>query len=121
MITSNQHPSDLGNIPFEVLYRCFGDLLPVGTDSIHRHWKELYPFISRKKDGLYINVKKADLWLDQRGEKLFSELLLVRKRERNPDWLPIEVSKVGATTLTATSKSATFDCELQIEKMGGAK
>lgn len=98
----NLHPCDLGDLPTEVLFRNFANLLPLNAATVRKNWRERYPFFVRRKTGLCVDVKAADLWLDQRGERLFSQALLNHKRAINPGWVPAgDVSKVGATTLPA--------------------
>lgn len=116
----NLHPCDNGDLPAKVLYRCFTEILPIKAQTARKHWKERYPFFVRNKDGLYIDVKAADLWLDQRGEKLFSESLLEKKRERNPDWRPADGYTVATYTLAAdTTKKANFNSAQAVDRTEG--
>jgi hypothetical protein len=116
------HPCDLGDLPAYVLYRFFTDFLPIKKESIRKNWRQRYPFFVRKREGLFIDVKAADLWLDQRGHKLLSQALLDKKRERNPDWVPAgEFIEAGATASisTAIAKATKLDFASDIEKLGG--
>lgn len=116
----NLHPCDSGDLPAKVLYRCFTEILPIKAQTARKHWKERYPFFVRNKEGLYIDVKAADLWLDQRGEKLFSESLLEKKREKNPDWRPVDVNRVATYTLTADdANKADFNLAQVVVKTEG--
>ncbi len=121
------HPCDSEDVPAYVLYRFFTDLLPIRKESIRKNWRQRYPFFVRKREGLFVDVKAADLWLDQRGQKLFSQALLDKKRERNPDWVPVGpvggFVEAGATASTsaAIGKATKLDSASNIEKLGGAK
>lgn len=117
----NLHPCDSGDLPAEVLFRCFSDLLPLNTTTVRKNWKERYPFFVRRKTGLCVDVKAADLWFDQRGERLFSQALLDHKRAINPGWHPAGDVKVGATTLTLTvpSKATESDSAGETDEMVG--
>ena len=117
------HPCDCGDLPTHVLYRAFTDLLPMSKESIRKNWRQRYPFFSRKKEGLLVDVKAADLWLDQRGKKLFSQALLEKKRERNPDWRPVGdfAEAVAPASGTVAGKANQLDFVVEIEKMSGAK
>lgn len=118
----NQHPCDSGDLPAEVLFRCFSDLLPLNTSTVRKNWKERYPFFVRRKNGLCVDVKAADLWLDQRGQRLFSQALLDHKRAINPGWQPAGDVKVGATTLTkmAPTNATESDSAVETDEMAGA-
>ena len=123
MITASLHPCDSGDIPAEVLFRCFANLLPLNAATVRKNWKERYPFFVRRKTGLYVDVKAADFWFDQRGERLFSQALLVHKRSINPGWVPAgDAGKVVAPTLPATAptKSTEFDSGGETGKIGDA-
>lgn len=99
------HPVDIGDLPNDVLFSCYADLLPLNRATVQKHWRERYPFFVRRKSGLFVLVKEADLWLDQRGKRLFSEALLAAKRKRNPGWLAAGDVKLVAPTLTLTAPS----------------
>lgn len=119
----NLHPCDLGDLPAEVLFRCFAKLLPLNASTVQKNWKERYPFFVRWKNGLCVDVKAADHWLDQRGERLFSQALLDHKRAKNPGWHPAgDISKVGATTLStmAASKASEVDSAVDAGEIGSA-
>lgn len=93
MTTFSFHPVDLGDLPPRLKLRDWGTLLPLDLDGIGKNWAERYSaFISREECGearaLWIDVKAADRWLDERGRALFSEIALVEKRRRNPGWTP---------------------------------
>lgn len=105
------HPVDIGDLPGEVLFSCYADLLPLNRATVQKHWRERYPFLVRRKCGLIVLVKEADLWLDQRGKRLFSEALLAAKRKRNPGWLPAGDVRVGATTLTMAMPSTATESD----------
>lgn len=118
------HPVDVGDLPSEVLFRCYADLLPLNQVTVQKHWRERYPFFVRRKSGLFIQVKQVDVWLDQRGKPLFSQALLDAKRKRNPGWLPAgDAGKVGATTLPAMAptKATESDSAGETEEMVGAE
>lgn len=115
------HPVDTGDLPPEVLFRCFANLLPLNAGTVRKNWKERYPFFVRRKTGLCVDVKAADIWFDQRGERLFSQALLDHKRSINPGWVPAGGVKVGATTLTLTvpSKATESDSAGETDEMVG--
>jgi hypothetical protein len=122
MIPTSLHPCDIGDLPGEVLFRCFSQLLPLNASTVRKNWKERYPFFVRRKTGLCIDVKAADIWFDQRGERLFSQLLLAHKKAKNPDWQPAGGGKVGATTLPlmAPAKATEVDSAAETGEMVGA-
>lgn len=116
------HPVDVGDLPSEVLFRCYADLLPLNQVTVQKHWRERYPFFVRRKSGLFIQVKQVDVWLDQRGKPLFSQALLDAKRKRNPGWIPAGDGKAGATALPLTVPSTATDSNSAREtgEIGGA-
>lgn len=121
-ITLTPHVTESGDVPAFVLYRCFTDLLPISKESIRKNWRQRYPFFIRKKEGLYVDVRAVDLWLDERGKGLFSHALLARKRERNPGWTPVGVYEVAPPTITtATTKATKLDSAPAIENLGGVE
>ena len=123
-MSATVHPCDAEDLPTFVLYRFFTDLLPISKESIRKNWRQRYPFFVRKREGLFIDVKAADLWLDQRGHRLLSQALLNKKRERNPDWVPAGefVEAVApASTSAAIGKATKLDSASKIEKLGGAE
>ena len=121
MMPTSLHPCDSGDLPSEVLFRYFAELLPLNAATVRKNWKERYPFFIRRKTGLCIDVKAADLWFDQRGEKLFSQLLLAHKKAKNPGWQPAGDGKVVAPTLPlmAPTKAAKFDSAGETDEMVG--
>lgn len=118
----NLHPCDSGDLPAEVLFRCFANLLPLNAETVRKNWKERYPFFVRRKTGLCVDVKAADHWLDQRGERLFSQALLDHKRAINPGWHPAGDVKVvaPALTLTVPSTATESDSAGKTDEMVGA-
>lgn len=96
------HPVDSGDLPAEVLFRCFANLLPLNAATVRKNWKERYPFFVRRKTGLCVDVKAADIWFDQRGERLFSQALLDHKRSMVP------------------TKATDVDSAAEIEEIGSA-
>lgn len=84
------HPCDIGDLPIWVQLSTCSHLLPVDQRNLHSNWKSRYPFFieRRKVGGLWINVKKCDQWLDERGSRLLSPQLIGEKKRRNPGWQP---------------------------------
>ena len=81
------------------------------------------PVFVRRKTGLCVDVKAADVWFDQRGDRLFSQTLLDHKRAVNPGWVPVgDVSKAGATTLPtmAPTKATEVDSAGETGEIGDA-
>jgi hypothetical protein len=123
MTNQSSHPCDTGDLPYEVLFRCFANLLPLNAATVRKNWRERYPFFVRRKTGLCVDVKAADVWFDQRGERLFSQALLDHKRSKNPGWVPAgDVSKEGATTLPAMAptKATEVDSAGETGEIGDA-
>ena len=123
MIPTSLHPCDTGDLPKEVLFRCFAELLPLNKSTVRKNWKDRYPFFIRRKTGLCIDVKAADIWFDQRGERLFSQALMDHKRAINPGWYPAGVfGKVVAPTLQTMvpSKATEVDFAAKTGEMVGA-
>lgn len=116
------HPVDTGDLPPEVLFRFFANLLPLNAGTVRKNWKERYPFFVRRKTGLCVDVKAADIWFDQRGERLFSQALLDHKRSINPGWVPAGgVGKVVAPTLStmAPTRATEVNSAAGTEEIGG--
>ena len=90
MTISSLHPCVVGDLPTWVQFSACSHLLPIDEKNIQSNWKTRYPnFIDRRKvGGLWVDVKKCDQWLDERGSRLLSHMLLVEKRRRNPGWCP---------------------------------
>lgn len=90
MTISRLHPCVLGDLPAWVQLSSCSHLLPIDEKNIQSNWKTRYgDFIERRKvGGLWVDVKKCDQWLDERGSRLLSDMLLVEKRRRNPGWSP---------------------------------
>lgn len=123
MMPTSLHPCDLGDLPREVLFRCFAELLPLNRSTVRKNWKERYPFLVRRKTGLCVDVKLADLWFDQRGKRLFSQALLDHKKAVNPGWVPAgDASKLGATTLPTMvpTKATCLDSAGETGEIGDA-
>lgn len=93
----NLHPVDLGDLPAEVRLNAWGHLLPIDQSGIQKNWRSRYAEFIRSVDGaLWIDIKAADCWLDQRGKAIFSELALKEKMRRNPGWIPARDRLNGA-------------------------
>lgn len=91
------HPVDLGDVPEAVHLSAFGHLLPLDGRGLQSNWKSRYSFIERREKGrLWINVKAADQWLDERGRPLLSEGIITEKKKRNPSWRPARDRVEGA-------------------------
>jgi hypothetical protein len=90
IFASSFHPCDIGDLPHFVQLTACGAHLPLDEKNLRSNWKKRYPtFLKREKiGGLWVDVKAADSWLDERGKQLLSTCLLDDKRRRNPGWQP---------------------------------
>lgn len=90
MMPTSLHPCDVGDLPRFMQLAVCGSHLPLDQKNLQSNWKTRYPtFLKREKvGGLWVDIKEADLWLDQRGKQLLSTGLLSEKRRRNPGWEP---------------------------------
>lgn len=78
----------IGDVPDFVQFKVFGRLLDLDMESVQKNWRTRFPFVERRKSGLWLDVKAADKFLDEAGRPLLSPKILVEKRKRNPGWMP---------------------------------
>ena len=90
MMPIRLHPCDFGDLPTLIQLATCSHFLPISDRNLQSNWKLRYSaFIVRQKiGGLWLDVKKCDNWLDERGKKLLSPQLIEAKKKRNPGWVP---------------------------------
>lgn len=108
------HPVDLGDLPPTIRLNAALAALPLEPRTIANHWRERYSsWVRRDKSGLFVLIKEADTWLDERGLQLLSPRLLKEKRNRNPGWVP------AGDRLTPDVLAALFESRVDCDCIGG--
>lgn len=125
MIPISLHPCDTGDLPRFMQLAACGSHLPLDQKNLQSNWKTRYPtFLKREKvGGLWVDIKEADHWLDQRGKQLLSTGLLIEKRRRNPGWVPTgeRLEALAGTQLMMIDKLAELvSLRLHAKSTGGA-